>query len=216
VSSRRHAQRKARSNTDSPVKSRLRPWVGAVDCGGRTWRRPERWTGHPTTAKTMVRAWCETSSWMCNSHCAGQCRGWWRTNTGKRRLLPCPLPRMGWRGGGCMRGERKSRIANEVAATDTRTIIIVRRYRWSNGTCLAGRIGHGPFNSVWASLARASCCVWPVASGRSAGPARHDYIYFILQKTYIHMYNLYSILKTYKHDVLLVRWLESPVWSSVG
>jgi hypothetical protein len=30
---------------------------------------------------------------------------------------------------------------------------------------------------------------------RSAGPARHDYI-FILQKMYIHIYNLYSILKT--------------------
>jgi hypothetical protein len=30
-----------------------------------------------------------------------------------------------------------------------------------------------------------------VASARSAGPTRHDYIFFILQKSYIHMYNLY-------------------------
>jgi hypothetical protein len=37
---------------------------------------------------------------------------------------------------------------------------------------------------------------------------RYDYIFFILQKTYIHMYNLYSILKTYEHDVLLVRRLH--------
>jgi hypothetical protein len=37
---------------------------------------------------------CETSSWTCNSHCAGQCRGWCRTNPGRRRLLPRPLARM--------------------------------------------------------------------------------------------------------------------------
>jgi hypothetical protein len=33
------------------------------------------------------------------------------------------------------------------------------------------------------------------ASARSAGPVRHDY--FFLQKTYIPIYNLYSILKTF-------------------
>jgi hypothetical protein len=58
-------------------------------------------------------------------------------------------------------------------------------------------------------LARAknvvSCLV--VASARSAGPTRHDYIFFILQKTYIHIYNLYSILKTFEDDILLVRQL---------
>jgi hypothetical protein len=37
--------------------------------------------------------------------------------------------------------------------------------------------------------------VWAVVSAHSAGPARHDYIFFILQKTYIHIYNLYLILK---------------------
>jgi hypothetical protein len=33
-------------------------------------------------------------------------------------------------------------------------------------------------------------------------------IFFILQKTYIHVYNLYSILKTSEHDVVLVRQLH--------
>jgi hypothetical protein len=51
--------------------------------------------GRPTTAKTMVRACCETPSWTWNNHCAGQCRDWCRTNTGRRHLLPRPLPRIG-------------------------------------------------------------------------------------------------------------------------
>jgi hypothetical protein len=57
----------------------------------------------------MVCACYETSSWTCNSHCTGRCQGWCRTNTGRRCLLPRPLPRMGWRGGkgGSMRGESK-------------------------------------------------------------------------------------------------------------
>jgi hypothetical protein len=39
-----------------------------------------------------------------------------------------------------MRGERKEvGMANEVVVTEVKTIIIVRRYRWSNGSCLAGR-----------------------------------------------------------------------------
>jgi hypothetical protein len=49
--------------------------------------------------------------------------------------------------------------------------------------------GHDPFNSAWASLARATCRAWAVAS------ARHDYIFYFTKKTYIHMYNLNSILK---------------------
>jgi hypothetical protein len=39
------------------------------------------------------------------------------------------------------RREKRMRMANEVAATETRTIIIVWRYRWSNGSCLVGRPG---------------------------------------------------------------------------
>jgi hypothetical protein len=62
---------------------------------------------------------------------------------------------------------------------------------------------HDPFNSDWANLARASCGAWVIASDCSAGPARHDFFYFI-KKSYIHMYNLYSILSTSKHDVLLI------------
>jgi hypothetical protein len=48
-----------------------------------------------------------------------------------------------------------------------------------------------------------------VASARIAGLARHDYIFLFLKKSYIYMYNLYSILKTPDHDVLLVRRLHS-------
>jgi hypothetical protein len=89
------------------VGLRLRPWVGAAGWGGRIGRRPGRQTRRPTTTKTMVRAWCETYLWTCNSHCVSRCRGWCRTNTGRRHLLLRPLSRMGWRGGGDMRGERK-------------------------------------------------------------------------------------------------------------
>jgi hypothetical protein len=35
--------------------------------------------------------------------------------------------------------EKIIRMVNEVVATEARTIIIVRRYRWSNGPCLASR-----------------------------------------------------------------------------
>jgi hypothetical protein len=37
--------------------------------------------------------------------------------------------------------EKRCRMANEVAATEARTIIIVRRYRWPNVSCLATRPG---------------------------------------------------------------------------
>jgi hypothetical protein len=65
---------------------------------------------------------------------------------------------------------------------------------------------------------RTSCSDWTVASTRSAGLARHNYIFFILQKTYIHIYNLYLILKTSEHDVLLVRqlYLVSPALLASG
>jgi hypothetical protein len=35
--------------------------------------------------------------------------------------------------------EKRSRMTNEVVATEARTIIIVQRYRWSNESCLASR-----------------------------------------------------------------------------
>jgi hypothetical protein len=44
------------------VRSRLRPWAGAADWGGRTRRRSRRRTGRLTTTKTMVRACYETFS----------------------------------------------------------------------------------------------------------------------------------------------------------
>jgi hypothetical protein len=62
------------------VGSRLRPWAGAVGWGGRTGRMLGRWTRHPTTAKTMVCAYHETSSWTCNSHYVVWCRGLKRPN----------------------------------------------------------------------------------------------------------------------------------------
>jgi hypothetical protein len=163
--------------------------------GRKTGRRRERRTRCPTTAKTMVRAWCETSSWTCNSHCASRCRGWCRMNTGRRRLLLCPLSIMGWRGGGGMRGERKE---------------VEWRTRWWQlrwGPSLScrgidGQMGcvwragsrHDPFNSAWANLARASCSAWVVASARSTARPNTIIFYFTKNHIYIYMYNLYSIL----------------------
>jgi hypothetical protein len=122
------------------VSSQLQPWAGAAGWGGRIGRMPGRRTGRPTTVKTMVHACYEMSSWTCNSHYASHCQGWCRMNMGRRRLLSHPLSRMVWCEGGGMRGrDKRSKMANEVAATGARTIIIVRRYRWSNEPCLAGR-----------------------------------------------------------------------------
>jgi hypothetical protein len=63
---------------------------------------------------------------------------------------------------------------------------------------------------MW-SLKRPNACKSQerrAGSARSAGSARHDYIFFILQKRYIHIYNLYLILKISDLDVLLVRPLH--------
>jgi hypothetical protein len=35
--------------------------------------------------------------------------------------------------------EKRSRMTNEVVSTESRNIIIVRRYRWPNGSCPANR-----------------------------------------------------------------------------
>jgi hypothetical protein len=59
-------------------------------------------------------------------------------------MLLRPLPRMGWHGGGDMRGEKISRMANEVMPTEARTISIVRKYRWPNEPCLASRLEARP------------------------------------------------------------------------
>jgi hypothetical protein len=119
--------------------SRLWPWAGAASWGGTTGRRSGRRMGRPTTAKTMVHAWCETSSWTCNSHCASRCRGWCRTNTGGGA---CSYALCREWGGGRWRHEgreKRSRMANEVVVTEIRTIIIVGRFRWPNGSCLASQ-----------------------------------------------------------------------------
>jgi hypothetical protein len=47
-------------------------------------------------------------------------------------------------------------------------------------------LGHDPFNSVRVSPTRAMCRAWAVASARSAGPTRHDYIFlFYKNRIYI-------------------------------
>jgi hypothetical protein len=82
---------------------------------------------------------------------------------GRRRLLLRPLPRMGWRGGGGMRGERKE---------------IEWRMRWwqlrrgSSLSCggIDGQMSrvwrassrHDLFNSAWANPTRASYGAWAV------------------------------------------------------
>ena len=80
--------------------------------------------------------------------------------------------------------EKRSGMANEVMATEARTIIIVRRYRWPDGPCQRvwrADPRHDQFNSAWANPARVSCGAWAVALSRSTGPAWHDY-FFTLQR----------------------------------
>jgi hypothetical protein len=97
-------------------------------------------------------------------------------------------------------------MVNEVATTETMTIIIMRRYRCQMGRVWRAGPMHGLFSSDWASPTRALYRAWAVASAHSASPTRHDYIFLFYKKNvYIYMYNLYSILKTLKYDVLLVR-----------
>jgi hypothetical protein len=182
--------------------------VAAADWGGRAGQRPGRRTVRPTTAKTMVRACYETSSWTCNSHYAGRCRGWCWTNTARRRLLPRPLPRM--------RGERKE------AGWRTRWRQLMRRPSLScegidGQMSRVWRAGprHDPFNSVWASSTQASCRAWAVASAHSAGSARHDY-FFILEKNCIYICTLY--IQYLKHISMKFYWLAVvspallPLW----
>jgi hypothetical protein len=40
--------------------------------------------------------------------------------------------------------EKRSRMANEVSATQAKTIIIVQMYRWPNEPCLVGRLEARP------------------------------------------------------------------------
>jgi hypothetical protein len=189
------------------VGSRLRPWAGAAGWGGRTGRRQGRRTGRPTTMKTMVHAWRETSSWTCNIHCVSRCWGWCRTNTGSRRLLLRPLMRMGWRGGGGMRGERKE------VEWQTRWSQLRRGPSLSCGG-IDGQMArvwqagqrHDPFNSAWANPAWASCEAWVVASAHSAGPTRHDY-YFYFTKNHIYICTIY--IQYYKHLSMTFYWLDS-------
>jgi hypothetical protein len=161
--------------------------------------------------KTMVRAWCETSSWTCNSHCASRCRGWCRMNTGRRRLLLCPLSRMGWRGGGGMRGERKE------VKWRTRWWKLRRGPSLSCG-CIDGQMScvwragskHDPFNSAWANPARGSCGAWAVASACST--ARPNTIIFLFYKKIIYIYICTIYIQYYKHLSLMFYWLDSFVF----
>jgi hypothetical protein len=170
----KHAQLASYPRRRASVGSWLRLWVGAAGWGGRTRRRQGRRIGCPTTTKTMVRIWCETSSCMCNSHCASRCRSWCRTNTGRSA---CSYALCRECGGAVVDAwgdrERKSRMTNKMVTTEARTIIIVRRYRWPNWSCLMSQ--SEPFNSAWVNPARVSCGVWPLA--RSIVLTQHDYFF---------------------------------------
>jgi hypothetical protein len=119
------------------VGSRLRPWVGAAGWGGRTGRRTGRRMRRPTTVKTMVRAWCETLRGRAIATTrvgVGAVVGRiWGVGTCSYTLCREWVARR-WRHEG---REKRSRMVNEMVATEARTIIIVRRYRWLNGLFLA-------------------------------------------------------------------------------
>jgi hypothetical protein len=122
------------------VGSRLRSWAEAPGWGGRRpgarederdvqWRR-KRWCVHNvkcprgraiTTARVGVGA--RVGRIRGGDACFyALCREWGGAKVdawGER--------------------EKRSRMANEMVAIETRTIIIVWRYRWPNGSCLASR-----------------------------------------------------------------------------
>jgi hypothetical protein len=122
------------------VGSRLQSWARAVGWGGRIGRRPVRRTKRSTTAKTMVHACYEMSSWTCNSHYAGRWGG------------ACSHA-LCWEWGVCggegMRGERKE------AGWRTRWWQLRQGPSLSCG-CIYGQIDrvwradprHDPFNSA--------------------------------------------------------------------
>jgi hypothetical protein len=58
-----------------------------------------------------------------------------------------------------------------------------------------------------------SCRAWAVAFARSAGPVRHDYIFYFTKNVYTYIQFIFNI-KTLKHDVLLIRQ-RHPVSSAL-
>jgi hypothetical protein len=112
-------------------------------------------------------------------------------------MLLRPLPRMGWRGGGGMRGEIKE-VEWQMKWWQLRRgpSLSCGGIDRQMGRVWQGDPRHDPFNSVWANPARAPCGAWVVASARSAGPARHDY-FFILQKIiYTYVQFIFNIINT--------------------
>jgi hypothetical protein len=83
--------------------------------------------------------------------------------------------------------EKRSRMANEVVATEAGPSLSCGGIDGQMGRVWRAGPRHDPFNSVWANLARVSCSAWAVAR-----PSMIIFLFY--KKTYIHMYNLYSIL----------------------
>jgi hypothetical protein len=117
------------------VGLRLRPWVGAAGWGGRTAWRPERrmrrkrWCTHDvkrSRGRAIATRWVGVGAGVGRIRGGGACsytlcREWGGANVEDEGR------------------EKRSRMVNEVVAIEARTIIIVRRYRWSNAPCLASR-----------------------------------------------------------------------------
>jgi hypothetical protein len=154
----------------------------------------------------MVRACCETSSWTCNNH-YGSVSGLMSDEYREEAPAPmCPMPRMGWCGGGGMRGGRKEAGWRTMWRQLRRgTSLSCRGIDCQMGHVWRADPRHDTFNSAWASPARSSCRAWAVASARSG-----TIIFFILQKSYIHMYTSYSILKRPKCDVTTSHSVSHP------
>jgi hypothetical protein len=154
----------------------------------------------------------------CNSHCASRCRGWYRTNTGRRRLLLRPLPRMGWRGGGDMRGERKVEWRTRWWQLRRGPSLSCRVIDAKWGRVWRVGLRHDPFNSAWANSARASCGAWAVTSIRSSNSVQHDFFYFT--KNHIYICTIY--IQYFKYLSIVFYWLDGfiqcllPFYQGVG
>jgi hypothetical protein len=95
--------------------------------------------------------------------------------------------------------EKRSRMANEVVATEGGPSLSCGGIYDQMGRVWRAGPRHDPFNSAWANPARASCSTWAVASARPG-----TIIFF--KKNHIYICTIY--IQYYKHMSMMLYWLD--------